>query len=202
MSQPKIQLRKHLNADTLFENIHTEFEKIPDLCAGDVEISVADALTSGFAMFSLKDPSLLAFDQRRKDETKLKNLKSIYHIGVVPCDTQMRVILDEVNTEELAPVFADIFRRAQRGKVLEQLVFLDNCSLLSLDGTQYFSSNTIHCSSCLEKANSIGLRSGEYDGRNSTHAPRLLINCSTFWLLWKATLSMITTSPGDRVGAS
>ena len=154
MSQPKIVVRKQLNADTLFENIHTEFERIPDLCAGDVEISVADALKSGFAMFSLKDPSLLAFDQRRKDETKLNNLKSIYHIGVVPCDTQMRVILDEVDTAEVAPVFADIFRRAQRGKVLEKLVFMDNCYLLSLDGTQYFSSKTIHCSLCLEKVNS------------------------------------------------
>jgi len=33
---------------------------------------------SGFAMFSLKDPSFLAFDERRNDETKLNNLKHIY----------------------------------------------------------------------------------------------------------------------------
>lgn len=153
MSQPKIVIRKRLNADALFEQVHTEFEKIPDLCESEVEISVADALTSGFAMFSLKDPSLLAFDQRRYDETKLVNLKTIYHIGVVPCDTQMRVILDQVDTEELAPIVRDIFRQVQRGKVLEKLVFLDNCYLLSLDGTQYFSSKHIQCDSCLKKTN-------------------------------------------------
>ena len=153
MSQPKIVIRKHLNADSLFHRIHAECEKIPDLCDRAVEISVADALKSGFAMFSLKDPSLLAFDQRRYDETKLSNLKTIFHIGVVPCDTQMRVILDQVETEEVAPLFSDIFRQVQRGNVLEKLVFMDNCYLLSLDGTQYFSSKKIHCDSCLKKTN-------------------------------------------------
>jgi hypothetical protein len=153
MSHSKVVVRKHLNADALFEQVHTEFEKIPDGCEREVEISVADALKSGFAMFSLKDPSLLAFDQRRHDATKLKNLQSIYHIGTVPCDTQLRVILDQVYPEEIAPVFGTIFRQAQRGKALEKLVFWEGCYLLSVDGTQYFTSKKIHCPACLQKTN-------------------------------------------------
>lgn len=86
MSRSKIRVRQHLNADALLKLVHTECEKIPDLCERAVDISVADALKSGFAMFSLKDPSLLAFDQRRHDATKLKNLQRLYHIGRVPCD--------------------------------------------------------------------------------------------------------------------
>jgi len=154
MSQSKIVVRKHLNADTLFKDIRAEFEKIPDPRASDVRMSLADALMSGFAMFSLKDPSLLAFDDRRKDETKLKNLKRMYHINAVPCDTQMREMLDEVTPEELSPLYTEIFRQAQRGKVLEKFVFLEGCYLLSVDGTQYFSSKKVHCPSCLEKTNS------------------------------------------------
>jgi len=158
MSQPKIQLRKHLNADALFKRIRTEFEKIPDQRSSDVIISLADALMSGFAMFSLKDPSLLAFDERRKDETKLDNLKRIYHIDAVASDTQIREILDDVLPEELSPIYTDIFRRAQRDKVLEKLVFMEDCYLVSVDGTEYFSSKKIHCQSCLERKNS---KSGE-----------------------------------------
>jgi len=154
MSQSKIVVRKHLNADTLFKDIRAEFEKIPAPRASDVRMSLADALMSGFAMFSLKDPSLLAFDDRRKDETKLKNLKRMYHINAVPCDTQMREMLDEVTPEELSPLYTEIFRQAQRGKVLEKFVFLEGCYLLSVDGTQYFSSKKVHCPSCLEKTNS------------------------------------------------
>jgi len=33
-------------------------------------------------------------------------------------------------------------------------VFHDNCYLLALDGTGYFSSPTIHCDSCLQKVSS------------------------------------------------
>lgn len=151
MCQAKIAVRKHLNADALFTQIHQEFEKIPEWCPNEVTISLADALMSGFAMFSLKDPSLLAFDHRRKDATKRKNLTTIYHLDHVPCDTQMREILDGVTPETLSPVYTAMFRQAQRGKVLEPFTFLDDCYLLSCDGTQYFSSTTIHCSSCLEK---------------------------------------------------
>jgi hypothetical protein len=58
-------LRKHHNADALFNGPHNDFSKISDFRQGDIEISMADALMSGFAMFSLKDASLLAFDERR-----------------------------------------------------------------------------------------------------------------------------------------
>lgn len=149
----KIVERKHLSADALFALVHCSFENIPDHRVGDVGIGLADALMSAFAMFSLKAPSLLAFDAQRPDE----NLKSIYRIERVPCDTQMRTILDPVLPETLRPVFRDVFRQVQRGKALEQFAYVEGCYLLSLDGTGYFSSSKIHCDSCMEKVS----RSGE-----------------------------------------
>ena len=96
------RLRKHLNADALFRTLYNDFSHVADFRPGDVEIPLADALMSGFAMFSLKDPSLLAFDRRRGID---QNLKNIYLIDKVPCDTQMRKILDEVYPEQLRAVF-------------------------------------------------------------------------------------------------
>ncbi len=154
MSQSKIVIREQLNADALFKTIRTAFEKIQEHRLGDVKISVVDALMSGFAMFSLKDSSLLQFDTRRKDATKLENLTRMYHIDKVPCDTQMREILDEVSPDEFSRAYTTIFAQAQRGKVLEKMVFLDGCYLLSVDGTEYFSSKKVHCPSCLERKNS------------------------------------------------
>ena len=61
MSKRKVKLRKDLNADALFSRVRTSFERISDHRIGDIEIPLADALTSAFAMFSLKDPSLLAW---------------------------------------------------------------------------------------------------------------------------------------------
>ena len=144
--------RQGLSADALFAIVRERFEKLPDHRPADAEVSLPDALMSAFAMFSLKDPSLLAFDQRRNDE----NLKSVYHIENIPCDTHLRTILDLLDPELLRPLFRDVFRQLQRGKALEPFVFYEGCYLLSLDGTGYFSSGNIHCPSCLQKTSKSG----------------------------------------------
>ena len=144
--------RKHLSADALFRLLRSGFASIPDECLGDPDISLTDALMSGFAMFSLKSPSLLAFDKERAEG----NLQSIYGIKRAPCDTYMRESLDAVSPESLRPLFKSVFRQLQRGKALEAMTFLDGHYLLALDGTGYFSSKTIHCASCLQKVHRNG----------------------------------------------
>ena len=141
------RVRKHLSADALYELLRVRFEKIPDHRERKCPISLTDALMSAFGMFSLKDASLLAFEERRNDE----NMRNLFGIARVPSDTHMREILDPVEPQQLRPVFNDVFRRLQRGKALEPFVFYQGCYLLSLDGTGYFSSASIHCDSCLEK---------------------------------------------------
>ena len=143
------EARKDLSADALFRSLRSGFGSLPDLRSDEVEIPLADALMSAFAMFSLKDPSLLAFDHRRHNPND--NFRTIYGINRVPCDSQMRDILDPIDPANLRAPFREIFRRLQRGQVLKRFVYLDGHYLLSLDGTTYFSSSKIHCSSCLEK---------------------------------------------------
>ena len=140
-------VRKHLSADALHALVRSAFERIPDKRDVRAAIPLPDALMSAFAMFSLKEPSLLAFEDRRQDE----NMKNLYLIGTVPSDTSMREIVDVVDPCELRPVFSAVFRQLQRGKTLEAFVFYKGSYLLSLDGTGYFSSQSIHCDSCMQK---------------------------------------------------
>jgi hypothetical protein len=132
--------------------VHSGFAGLPDHRLDDTQISLTDALISAFATFSLKAPSLLAFDKERAEG----NLHTIYGIERVPCDTRMRDILDPVSPKVFPPVFTSVLRQLQRGKALEPMVFLDGHYLLALDGTGYFSSQTIHCASCLQKAHRNG----------------------------------------------
>ena len=143
------EARKDLSADALFRSLRSHFGSLSDPRSGEVEIPLGDALMSAFSMFSLKGPSLLAFDDRRRDPND--NFRTIYGMNRVPSDSQMRDILDPIDPANLRPGFRDVFRRLQRGKVLEHFVYLDGHYLLSLDGTTYFSSSKIHSSSCLEK---------------------------------------------------
>ncbi len=102
---------------------------------------------SAFAMFSLKSPSLLAFDQERHEG----NLPRVYGMEKVPCDSRMREILDPVDPESLRPLFKHVFGALQRGKALEDMVCIEGHYLLALDGTSSFSSQEIHCESCRER---------------------------------------------------
>jgi hypothetical protein len=146
------KMRKHLCADALLRSVHDVFCHIPEHRKGDATIPLHDALMSAFAMFSLKAPSLLAFDKERTED----NVQRVYGIGRVPCDTSMRETLDPIEPGHLRPAFQVGFRGLQRGKVLEEMVFVDGHYLLALDGTGSFSSQEIHCESCLEKHHNNG----------------------------------------------
>ncbi len=148
-----VRIRKHLSASGLFRLMREGFEEIKEHRAENIQIFLRDALMSAFAVFSLKDPSLLAFDERRQKDS---NLKRVYGIKNAPSDTQMRIILDEVEPESMRPAYKDVFRQLQRGKMLEEMIFLGGY-LVPLDGTGYFSSKRIHCVSCLEKKNAKGV---------------------------------------------
>ena len=135
----------------LIKTVRSSFEQVPDHRAPNAKISMVDALMSAFAMFSLKDSALVEFDERRKKD---KNLRAIYNLKNIPSDTQMRTILDPVYPDYIKPIFKVIFNLLQQNHVLDKFVFMCAYYLVSVDGTGYFSSKKIHCSSCLERKNS------------------------------------------------
>ena len=141
--------RKQLSTDALIASIRQHCESIDARGGSDTTIPLADALMAGFALFSLKDPSLLAFDQRRL--TDEDNLKRLYHIDRVPADTTLREILDPVNEESLRPAFRKVFSELQRQNVLASFRVLSDYYVLAIDGTEYFNSKTICCEHCLQK---------------------------------------------------
>ena len=149
-----MNIRKHLCATALFKRVRQGFAKVTDKRVGHTTIFLVDVLMSAFAMFSLKDDSLLTFDKRRQNQIELNNLKNVYKIENVPCDTAMREILDPVEPEELRPLFKDLFHQLQRAKILDKFKYMGRYYILSADGTGYFSSKKVHCDSCLEKKNS------------------------------------------------
>jgi len=142
------QVRKDLNADALLQTVRSGFEALAEHRTGAVDIPLADALMSGFAVFSLKDPSLLAFEKRSDTDP---NLHAIYRIGRIPSDTRMREICDQVAPDLLRAVFGAVFRQVQRGKELKPFVFLDGHYLVSLDGTGFYSSGKVGSPACLTK---------------------------------------------------
>ena len=77
--------RRHLHFDALSHRIRKRFEALADPRRSP-SFPLADTLMAGLALFSLKDPSLLAFCGRAPDH----NLHSVFGLKAIPSDTQMR----------------------------------------------------------------------------------------------------------------
>ena len=151
---PGRKVRKHLNADSLIASIRLDFLKIQDSRGTNSKINLADALMSAFAMFHLKDQSLLAFDKRRSEEDH--NLRCVYGLSHIPCDSQMRTILDPLPLSSLRAPFLSVFRQIQRGKDFEKMAFFDGQYLLSGDGTGFYSSDKVSSPYCMGKKSKNG----------------------------------------------
>lgn len=147
-----LPFRKDLSAPGMFQSLRNRMSQIPDpRNPNQIDFTLEDTLMSGLALFSLKSPSLLSFNQKRQDTAVAHNIRTLFGVKKIPSDTQMREILDEVDPEYLRPAFNHLFALLQRNKGLERYEFLDGAYLVSMDGTGYFSSSSVYCSSCCEK---------------------------------------------------
>lgn len=145
MPAPRPRLRRHLSAPGLLKTIRQSFSTIPDHRREGSPIALTDALMAGLAVFGLKYPSLLKFDEARSEAVIRSNLHTLYGVEQVPCDTQLRTILDPVDPAQLRPAFRELHRHLQRHNALEAYQYLDGHYLLSIDGTGQFASSTISC---------------------------------------------------------
>ena len=148
---------KHLSFNSLRDYISQVFSKIPDTRnPNKINYSKKNIMMSGFGIAYFQEPSLLQFQSRMKDEKGKNNLETILGVNETPKDSQLRAQLDETDREDFRPIFKTFVSRLQRGKHLEQYRLWDASYLIPIDGTEYFSSNTIHCPKCLQKKHKNG----------------------------------------------
>ena len=151
-----MHVKKHLSFTSLRKSISRRFNEIVDHRSEKVKYSLHDCLMSALAMMSFQDPSLLAFQRRLQEQSNFNNLKSIFNVENIPCDTQLRDTLDEIAPEGIEVIYTDFFRNLQRGKHLESYQVLGDYYLFVIDGSQYFSSEKVCCPGCLFKTTSKG----------------------------------------------
>ena len=155
MVKSYIKLQQNLHFDQLMDWLDKEFQQIPDHRASNTRYGLAEVLKSAFAMFSLKAPSLLDFNKQSLPEES--NLRSLYRIvGDIPCDNQMRGILDPLDPMLLRPLFHAAFLRLRQAVVIQEYQYWGKFVIVSIDGVEHFSSNKVHCPSCLTRTHRNG----------------------------------------------
>lgn len=164
MAKSYAQLQAKQRFDDLMQFLDEEFQKLPDHRTGNAtQYDQADVLKAAFAMFSLKAPSLLDF--KKQSDPERNNLRTIYRIrGEIPCDNQMRGILDGLDPQPLRSLFATCFKRLEETGVIGEYQYWHHHVIVSVDGVEHFSSTKVHCASCTTRRRSNGETSYHHAG--------------------------------------
>ena len=140
--------------DKLIKLVREGFAQIPDHRADNLSYNLVDMLSTGFAIFSLKDPSLACF--REQYPVREENLRRIYGIEGLAGDTALREGLDEVAPEELHKQFKGPLDLLRDEEVLQQRQVLGNFVAVSVDGTGHYCSGSKSCPQCMVKNHKNG----------------------------------------------
>jgi hypothetical protein len=152
-----LHIKKHLSFSALRDAISKRASGIVDgRQQSKVQYSLHDCIMSGLAMMFFQDRSLVAFQRRLQKSFNKNNLKTLFKVADIPQETQLRDVVDRVTPESLAPIFPDFISRLQRSKHLAAFSVLDGYYAISLDGSQYFSSERVNCPQCLKTEHSNG----------------------------------------------
>lgn len=146
---------KPLRTEAFHRFLAEQFGQVEDKRAPNRSISMRDALMSGFAMYSLKYPSLLQFNNELPNNRE--NLRSLYHVSTAPSDTAMRKILDDVSPGSIKSVQAaavGLMRDAGVFRAFEYKGYL----IASADGVQHYNSEKVHCTKCAEVNKKNGIK--------------------------------------------
>ncbi len=141
-----------ISFDMMVRQLRNAIYNFPDKRNGqNTQYSIEDIALSGFSVFFTQSPSFLAFQKSMQKNKGVNNAQSLFGIQKIPSDNHIRDMLDVVPPQTVFPIFTFIAETLNAVGYLDALRSYNNNLLCALDGTQYFSSKTIHCVNCSTK---------------------------------------------------
>ena len=139
--------------DDLQAILHQGIEHLPDhrKPSPNTRYTIQDAVLGAFGIFFTQSPSFLEYQRRLQHTKGHNNAQALFGVEQMPCDNQIRTLLDPLAPSHLDSVFVAIFKGLAQHHRLDPFRVLGDQLLVSLDGTTYFSSQTIHCPNCLTR---------------------------------------------------
>lgn len=154
----------------LMNQLKQTFATLPDGRSGNgvyQKYSMSDAALSAFSVFFTQAPSFLEYQRAMQKERGRNNVQTLLGAHQIPSDNQIRNLLDPVTPEVLWPLYRWIGRGVEQHGKLKEFQVLDDTLLIALDGTDYFSSQKIHCECCSTKR----LKNGQTQYTHSVVTP-------------------------------
>ena len=151
-------LPKEFGFKSLLKKYKEIIKTFPDCREGkNISKSLKDAALGGFAVLFTQNSSFLSYQKTMQKTQGKNNAASLFGIKEILSDNHIRNLLDEVPPAKVFPMYSYILDELNQRGYLDQFRSNDNDLLVALDGTQYFSSNTIHCAHCSQTHHKDGV---------------------------------------------
>jgi len=140
---------KRLKFQEMLGGLRQDLERVPEHRTGhNTQYEISDAGLGAFSVFYMQSPSFLAHQRDMQRKKGQNNAQGLFGVERIPSDGQIRNLLDPVEPSALYGRFWEIYRHLDQGGHLEKYRGIGGTRLISLDGSQYFSSQEIHCPNC------------------------------------------------------
>lgn len=124
-------------------------QTLPDKRTGkNSRYGMEDAALSAFSVFFTQSPSFLSYQRTMADTKGRSNAQSLFGVHQIPCDNQIRALLDGVEAPCIFPVFEEILWVLEQSGALAAFRSVNETLLVAMDGVEYFSSDSIACPNC------------------------------------------------------
>lgn len=136
----------------MVDGVRQSLEKVPEHRKGrNTQYEIVDAGVGALSVFYMQSPSFLAYQRDMQQRKGKNNAQGLFGLKAIPSDGQIRNLLDPVDAGYLGAAFWGVYEQLQAGEYLDAYRSIGGTLLCSLDGTQYFTSEKIHCSNCTVK---------------------------------------------------
>lgn len=138
-----------LTLDDITRQMRSTFETLIDPRKGkNKSYTLMDAALSAFSVFFMQSPSFLEYQRSLEQREGQNNARALFGVHKIPSDNQIRNLLDATPPDRLNPLYHFLFKALEEGGILDRYRSINETLLLALDGTDYFSSKTLHCAHC------------------------------------------------------
>jgi hypothetical protein len=91
--------------------------KDPRRPSPNTQYSISDVVLSAFGVFFMQCESFLEYQRQLNNRKGRDNTQTLFGVGKIPTDNQIRNILDKIKASALFEVFAAIYRMLKKQRI-------------------------------------------------------------------------------------
>ena len=151
-------MSKPLSLSNVIRHFRESWQGLPDhrKANNNMRYVIADAALAAFSVFFMQSASFLAHQRDMEQRKRSNNGRTLFKIEKIPCDNQLRNLLDPVTPDYFDADFEWIVDEMEAAGTLDAFRSYAGTLLVAIDGLTYHSSTEVHCPNCSERKDSQG----------------------------------------------